>query len=226
MVIDMKQDYGLSLDGTYSINQKIDIINSNKVDIELLEYLKEAYKNLKIEILGDYKGNLLELMNKGLLEGWCFETSQTAILFLNDKSYIKRGYLNLQKDKKYYHSWLELNYNEKNYVFDPCLNILVDKKIYDELFEVDILSTIPSNIVKEFVFNYIKEHKNDKKKESSISNYLKRMFPESYERIKDEIIINPTEDITSPIYRGSVGYKANIEDDKLLSLTAHYYLTA
>lgn len=222
----MNYNYGLSKDGTLSIIQKIDIINSNKVDNELLQYLKEKFNNLKIEILHDCDGNIMDLMNDGLLEGWCWQTTQTAILFLDNNSYIKRGYLNQEKDKKYYHSWIELNHNNKNYVFDPCLNILVDKKIYDELFEVDILSTIPSNKVKEFVLNYIKEHKNDKKKESSISNYLKRMFPESYERIKDEIIINPTEDITSPIYRGSVGYKANIEDDKILSLTAHYYLNA
>ena len=222
----MNQVNNLSIDGTLSINQKLQVIKSNKIDIELLEYLKEKFNNLKIEITSKYDGNILDLMEKGLLEGWCWQTTQTAILFLDNNSYIKRGYLNLEKDKKYYHSWTELNYNEKNYVFDPCLNIIVNKDIYNELFEVNTLSSISSKKVKDFFLEYINEHKNDKKKESSITDYLHKMFPESFERIKGEIVIKSTEDLYSPIYRGDVGYKANIENNKILSLTAHYYLNA
>ena len=51
---------------------KFKIIRANKVYDEVYKYLESHFDNLKIEILGDYEGNLMDLMNKGLLEGWCW----------------------------------------------------------------------------------------------------------------------------------------------------------
>ena len=53
---------------------KFKIIRANKVCDDVYKYLESHFDNLKIEILGDYEGNLMDLMNRGLLEGWCWQT--------------------------------------------------------------------------------------------------------------------------------------------------------
>ena len=213
-------DKHLAKDGNLSIMQKLDIINSNKVDKEIYEILKSKFDNLKIEILSKNKGNLFDLMEKGLLEGWCWQTTETAMLFLDDNYYIKRGNLIIENDKKYYHSWIEFD----NYVFDPCLNIFVDKQIYNYVFTPEVISTISSKQVKDYFIRYINENKNKKREKSCIDDFFSKVCPESYERQKDEILILSNDNVYSPMYRNNTGYKAQIEDDKILSLTAHYYL--
>lgn len=213
----------LSMDGTFSIMQKLKVFNQNKVDEETKEYLKNHFNNLIIEVTNEHEGNIFDLMKKGLLEGWCWQTTQTAILFLNDNSYVKRGYLNLEKDKKYYHSWITFNYNNEYYAFDPCLNILTNEDLYNELFETSIVSNISSKKIKKYFINYMNVHKNDIKRTSSIIDFLYKINPEVRERLKGEIIIKYSEDIKSPMYRNTAGYKAQISDNKILSLTAHFY---
>lgn len=213
----------LSMDGTFSIMQKLKVFNQNKVDEETKEYLKNHFNNLIIEVTNEHEGNIFDLMKKGLLEGWCWQTTQTAILFLNDNSYVKRGYLNLEKDKKYYHSWITFNYNNEYYAFDPCLNILTNEDLYNELFETSIVSNISSKKIKKYFIDYMNVHKNDIKRTSSIIEFLYKINPEVRERLKGEIIIKYSEDIKSPMYRNTAGYKAQISDNKILSLTAHFY---
>ena len=53
-------------------HERIDLIHSVKVSKKVLNYLEDKLQNLSIEILGDYKGNIIELMKRGLLEGWYF----------------------------------------------------------------------------------------------------------------------------------------------------------
>lgn len=213
-------DKNLGKDGNLSIIQKLDIINSNRVNKKIYESLKSKFDNLKIEILASNKGNLFDLMEKGLLEGWCWQTTETAILFLEDNYYIKRGNLITENNRKYYHSWIEYD----NYVFDPCLNIFVNKKIYDYIFTPEVIATISSKQVKDYFIKYIKENKTKKQEKSYLDNFLSRVCSESYERQKNEVLILSNDDVYSPMYRNNVGYKAQIEDDKILSLTAHYYL--
>lgn len=213
-------DKNLGKDGNLSIIQKLDIINSNRVNKKIYESLKSKFDNLKIEILASNKGNLFDLMEKGLLEGWCWQTTETAILFLEDNYYIKRGNLITENNRKYYHSWIEYD----NFVFDPCLNIFVNKKIYDYIFTPEVIATISSKQVKDYFIKYIKENKTKKQEKSYLDNFLSRVCSESYERQKNEVLILSNDDVYSPMYRNNVGYKAQIEDDKILSLTAHYYL--
>lgn len=213
-------DKNLGKDGNLSIIQKLDIINSNRVNKKIYESLKSKFDNLKIEILASNKGNLFDLMEKGLLEGWCWQTTETAILFLEDNYYIKRGNLITENNRKYYHSWIEYD----NFVFDPCLNIFVNKKIYDYIFTPEVIATISSKQVKDYFIKYIKENKTKKQEKNYLDNFLSRVCSESYERQKNEVLILSNDDVYSPMYRNNVGYKAQIEDDKILSLTAHYYL--
>ena len=69
-------------------------VRMHKAPEEVFEYLKSLFDNLHIEIVGRYEGNLIDLMNRGVLEGWCWQTTETASLFMDDSSYIERGNLN------------------------------------------------------------------------------------------------------------------------------------
>ena len=78
-------------------------------------------------------------MQKGYLEGWCWQTTESAIIFLNDDDYIERGNLHFETNKpKYFHSWICFKYENTEYVLDPCLNILCQKKDYDKIFTPEI----------------------------------------------------------------------------------------
>ena len=68
------------------LDDSIKIINDNKCDKEIYEYLKEKLKKLEIELTSKYKAsNIFELMNKGALEGWCWQTTESSILFFNEE---------------------------------------------------------------------------------------------------------------------------------------------
>ena len=51
--------------------ERFKLIRELDIDKSVFKYVKTELKNLSIEIGGDYEGNIIELMNKGLLEGWC-----------------------------------------------------------------------------------------------------------------------------------------------------------
>ena len=68
-------------------------IRMHQAPSEVYNYLKSLFVALHIEIVGKYEGNLMDLMNQGLLEGWCWQTTETASLFMDDSSYIERGNL-------------------------------------------------------------------------------------------------------------------------------------
>ena len=80
---------------------KIDRIEFPKGDIVYF-YLKDMFENLNIEIVGRYQGKLFELMKSGKLEGWCWQTTETAALFMPDDVAIYRGDLYFNKYKTYY----------------------------------------------------------------------------------------------------------------------------
>lgn len=199
-------------------------IRMQKVPSEVFNYIKSFFDNLHIEIVGKYEGNLIDLMNRGVLEGWCWQTTETAILFLPDDSYIERGNLKFDLYKLYYHSWIIFSYNRKKYVFDPCLQILCEKSYYDKIFEIQLKGKVTAKQVKEFFINYIS---NPPKKETNeeVSQIMKMIFGESSERTKGEIVIEDEENPNAPMYRNGVGYKTELENGKIKRLVAHYYYT-
>jgi hypothetical protein len=179
--------------------EKFNIINSNRVKKEVLKYLSIRFSNLTIDVLGNFKGNIFDLMDKGLLEGWCWQTTETSIIFLNDDDYIERGNLKLGEYQYYYHSWICFKYKNIEYVFDPCLDILCKKSLYIKLFEPDIKGRVTSKKVKEnFVNNF---------------NLIE----------KDEIHITGNDNVNSSMYRNNTKYKVEIEKGKVKKLEAHYY---
>lgn len=199
-------------------------VRMHKAPEEVFEYLKSLFDNLHIEIVGRYEGNLIDLMNRGVLEGWCWQTTETASLFMDDNSYIERGNLKFNLYNLYYHSWINFKYKGIEYVFDPCLQMLCRKTYYDKIFEVQVKGKVTAKQVKEFFIDYIS---NPPKKETNeeVSKIMKMIFGESSERTKDEIVIHDEENPNAPMYRNGVGYKATLEDGKIKRLVAHYYYT-
>lgn len=199
-------------------------IRMHKVPKEVYEYIKSFFDNLHIEIVGKYEGNLMDLMERGVLEGWCWQTTETASLFLPDDSYIERGDLKFASNKLYYHSWINFKYKGKEYIFDPCLQILCEKKYYQKIFEITIKGKVTAKKVKEYFLNYIS---NPPKKETNeeVSNIMKMLFGESNERTKGEIVIHDKENPNAPMYRNGVGYKTELKNGQIKKLVAHYYYT-
>ena len=199
-------------------------IRMHKVPQEVYNYIKSFFDNLHIEILGKYEGNLIDLMEKGLLEGWCWQTTETASLFMSDTSYIERGNLKFSNNNLYYHSWLNFTYKGKEYVFDPCLQILCEKKYYNSIFEITLKGRVTSKEVKEYFLNYIN---NPPKKETpeEINRVMKIIFGDALDSKKEEIVINGEENPNAPMYRNGVGYKTQLDNGKIKKLTAHYYYT-
>jgi len=184
---------------TEEMKKRFDIVNSKRIDTKVLEYLVNRFANLKINICGDYEGTLIQLMKKGLLEGWCWQTTETSIVFLNDEDYIERGNLKFSKYKNYYHSWICFKYEDFEYVLDPCLNILCDKTLYYETFEIEVKGKATAKEVKNALIDSINK----------------------YKKINETSIFGD-EDVNAPMYRNNTYYKAEIENGKVKKLAARY----
>ena len=132
-------------DGILSKDKRFKILEENRADIEVYKYLKEKLENLKIEVCGDYEGKVLDLMKNRGLEGWCWQTTESSIVFLNNNDYIERGNLVFDQYKKYWHSWINFYYEGIEYTFDPCLDIISKKELYQETGYTVPLDTLISN---------------------------------------------------------------------------------
>ena len=132
-----------------SEEEKFKILHSKKINPEIIEYLVHRLMNLEIEVVNKYKGSLFELMPLGQLEGWCWQTTESTIVFLNDNDYIERGYLHFDaRTPKYHHSWICFKHEKTEYVLDPCLSFLCKKKDYDKIFTPEVQSKISALAVK------------------------------------------------------------------------------
>ena len=213
--------------------ERFRIINNQKIKPEVLKYLSDRFKNLTIEIVDKYEGNIIDLMKLGLLEGWCWQTTETAIVFLNDDDYIERGNLIFEKyidyTHTYYHSWICFKYKDEEYIFDPCLDLLCKKELYHNIFEVDIIGRVTAKKVRK-VLIYNLENKKTKKEplsnsEKKASEFMKKYFSSALEDKKDDVTIDD-DDVNSSFYRNNTGYRAVLENKKIKKLTAHYYYNA
>ena len=181
----------------YKKQDRIKYVNEHQVEREVLNYLIKIFQNLEIKKMPVKETNLLMLMKMKVLMGWCFETTETAILLLDDAK-IERGRLYTSRFAYYEHSWIVFNYNNKEYIFDPCLEFLCESDIYREVFETKIKATVTAEEVKDYFIKCVNHN-------------------------SEEVIIKEQPNITDPMYKNGVGYKAQIENGKIKKLKAHYY---
>ena len=212
--------------------ERIKILRSKRIDPKVIEYLMERLDKLYIEVLGDYEGSLFQLMPIRKLEGWCWQTTESAIVFLNDDDYVERGNLYpYESSKEYYHSWICFTYNGIEYVLDPCLNFICKKKDYSKLFGADVKGRATAKAIKEELIRQITAPKEEDNSERSknFDKIMKEIIGIEYDKLKektkDEVIVHGPEDINTPLYRNGAGYKAEIENGKIKKLKVHFYYT-
>lgn len=212
--------------------EKFRILHSKRTDLKVVEYLMQKLNNLHIEVLGDYEGSLFQLMPVGKLMGWCWQTTESAIVFLNDDDYIERGNLHFdERTPEYYHSWICFNYNGIEYVLDPCLSFLCKKDDYFKIFEPDVKGKVSAKAVKEELIRQIMAPKEEDNSEEhkSFERVMRGFFGASYDKIKEEkkneVTVYGPEDVNTPLYRNGAGYRTELEDGKIKKLTVHYYYT-
>jgi len=186
-----------------SNEDRITLIRTQDVDEEIYNYLSSKFDNLKIEILGDSEGKLIDLMKSGFLEQFSFETTETAVLFLDDEDVIERGNIRLSNNQLYFHSWIVFDYNGREYVFDPSINVVCLKTIYDIILETEVIGSITARDVREYFIKY----------------YQSRQGTSS----GDEVVMYDIDDPSAAMYRSGVGYTAKLENQRIRKLTAHYY---
>ena len=200
--------------------ERFKILNIKGVSPKVIEYLSQRFQNLIIEVCGDYEGNIFELMQKGYLEGWCWQTTESSIVFLNDNDYIERGNLKFEEYKYYYHSWICFTFENQEYVFDPCLDLLCKKSLYSKIFEPEVKGKVTAKEVRNSLIDNIENPKIKRKYEDEI---WKKVWGDLYELKKKEIQVSGDDNVNSPMYRNNTGYNATIENGKIKKLIAHYY---
>lgn len=202
--------------------EKFKILRSKRINPKVIKYLMDKLNNLHIEVLGEYEGSLFELMPIGKLEGWCWQTTESVIVFLNDEDYIERGFLKLdERTPKYYHSWICFNFDGIEYVLDPCLSFLCKKCDFSKIFENDVKAKVSAKDVREELIRQVTTPKEDNNSEThkAFQSFMKSFMGDSYdsymESKKDEVTVHGPEDVNTPLYRNGAGYKTKIEDGKI-----------
>lgn len=222
----------LAMNKPLTEEEKFKYLQSKKVPSQVIDYLVTRLNNLFIEVLDEYddklyQGKIFELMPTKKLERWCWETTESAIVFLNDNDYIERGNLRFDKETpQYSHSWIVFHFEGKEYVFDPVLNLICTKEDYSKIFEINIKARVRAKKVKA---ELIKQLTDKPKEENSKNNerLMRLILGDSYETYrnqkKEEINIHGPEDINAPLYRMSAGMKHEIDDGIIKKLRVHYY---
>lgn len=206
---------------------KEDVSGIDGVEKDVLIYLKDKLKPLYIEITNHEAKNVFDLIQSRGLLGWCWETTQTCSVFLNDNDQVERGYLFIDDNSpNYYHSWISFNFNNIEWVFDPCLDCLCLKQDYYARFNPIIDGVCSVEKIKNYIIDSIKNKSKEEKERDGIFKFLYDKLDDEYKKELDqEVTICGENDVNAEIYRGNVGYRAKFKEDKIDKLTAHYYMS-
>ncbi|MBR3523827.1 MAG: hypothetical protein IKN87_04035 [Bacilli bacterium] len=221
----MKEDLSLSL--TY--NQKKILFDSRNIDEKVYDYLDSILNNLYINIGGMDNGTIMDLMIKEKLAGWCWQTTESAIVFFQDYDYIVRGELYLDDDNpKYFHSWIRFKFEGNEYIFDPCLNIVSTKDDYNKLFRPKIKGLASAKVVKQELIKQVNEYvPGDNTKYFEELNKIMRLnksyikYCDDYQ--KDVKVGGKKSNPNDPLFHNAAGYNVELEGNKVKKINAYYY---
>lgn len=86
--------------------EKFKLLRKKTADYKVASYLIERLRFINFEVLSRYSGNMFDLMVECKLMGWCWETTESVVPFLNDNDYIERGHLMIDSNTPRYLSFL------------------------------------------------------------------------------------------------------------------------
>ncbi len=179
--------------------EKFKLLHSKKVSKTVIKYLISKLHNIYITINNEYEGTVMNLMHDKMLEGWCWQTTESIIIFFNDTDYIERGNLTFDESEPLYsHSWICFTFDNTEYVFDPCLDLICKKEDYYKVFKIDCLASVTKNEVKNA---FLKEIQNSTKK---------------------EIQVTETKGVNSPLFRNNSTYSITSTDGQIQKIIAHF----
>lgn len=201
------------------------IIASKRVSADIEAYIYACLDNLEIKVPKHEYMKVKNLASKNLLDGFCFESTETMVVFFSN-AYIVRGYLNLGKRGKYYHAWMVINYQKIEYVFDPTSDIIVLKDDFDKVFQVEELVKIPSSLVSDALIRVLKGENHDEHItfDEETNKAIRDFCSSFFGCIEDEgYKAKYSDDINEPMYRNSSIYEGIIENKSIKSLRVRFY---
>jgi len=209
-----------------TIEERFDIIHSNGIENDVAQYITNKLPNLSIQIATEEEKNVIELMNMGKLNGWCWQTTESSIVFFEDDDFIERGNLKFSLNRYYWHSWICFKFKGKEFVFDPCLQIITDSSLYHHIFEASVQGSVTAKKVREVLIDGIQNRKEKTLGVDTDSPITLIFSADTLEKVRSETYIEGDNNLNCPMYRNHCGYIAIIEGDEIKSLFAHFYYWA
>lgn len=213
-----------------SQEEQVKMLHNKRIDKDVVNYLIKRFAHLRINVEGKDKGSLLDLMNDKKLIGWCWQTTESAVVFLNDDDYIERGYIFLDEVlPEYYHSWICFNYQGIEYVLDPSLDFLCTKEDYYKVLKPTIVGMVDAKSVKDELIRQITSPSlvpypaYEDKCDAYCRALLNDFYAEYAKEHRNEVMVHGQEDVNAPLYRNGSGYQANIEKGRIRKLKVNYY---
>lgn len=99
-------------------------------------YVKSKIKDINISISNLSDIPAFYMIRSNQLEGWCWQSSIFLSINFKKTDSVVRGYLELENDSDYFHSWIEFKLINKVYVFDPCFGEILKKEEYYQEYKV------------------------------------------------------------------------------------------
>jgi hypothetical protein len=159
--------------------------------------VQNTIKNADISIARDQPASALKYMKEGLLEGWCWQSTNTLSVLFNDPDVIARGSLDIRLGN-YEQSWIEFNRSRQDFVLDPALNILSSKKNYYESL-------------------------NAEKRHEVSAAMAKKALLELANGSDQEVYIAGTNDPTDPFFRMNSNVAIQTNGKKIRKIKSHFY---
>lgn len=197
----------------------------SNMDIEIFPYLTEKLQNLNINVTGCYEGNPIDLMKNHYLQHWCYESTNTAIVFFDDEDFIERGSITVYPNERFSHAWIVFTFKKQKYILDLALDVLCKKELYDSLFEPKIEGYSSSLTTKDYLIQKLLNPPVEKHSKAGMEfiKKLERFSGESSKNPSKEVHIFGSNCIYDPMYRGNVGYIGSVENGKIKKLSAYFY---
>lgn len=195
-----------NLDGKDYRKDQLGDLRKSLVNPILDRYIEERVASIFISIAPLTDVPAMEMITKGELEGWCWQSTTFLSVFFQNSDLITRGNLTLDSYRygDYFHAWMEIVYKSKEYVFDPALCILCQKDIYYSELNARVKAKVEVVQVKKSLIECLK------------NNEKSAYFPGT-------VYVPGTDDVNDSLFRVNSQLGAEIEEEKIKKLNARFF---